>query len=126
MTEDLISFARWKTDEGGITESLTALYTLETAGIYSCKPLQEGETTKTLHFEAQLTRSHCQIGEVTGREANSIWDRTVKLKWKTPEACKANTALFFGGVEAKLNTDYGSAIHSTAKLRYSRFNRCGG
>ena len=104
VTEDLISFARWKTDEGGITESLTALYTLETAGIYSCKPLQEGETTKTLHFEAQLTRSHCQIGEVTGREANSIWDRTVKLKWKTPEACKANTALFFGGVEAKLNT----------------------
>ena len=69
------------------------------------QPVQhcKGVEQTLLRFKDQVSLV-CQIGEVTGREANSIWDRTVKLKWKTPEACKANTALFFGGVEAKLNT----------------------
>ena len=100
MTEDLISFSRWTSDANG-DEAGAALYTL-TKGTSPCTALQGGEQ-QLLRFEEQLNTRVCQIGEVTGKESN-VWDNTVKLKWKTPEACKANTALFFGGVEAKLNT----------------------
>ncbi|MDG2443373.1 MAG: hypothetical protein P8M13_09005, partial [Luminiphilus sp.] len=103
VEEDLLSFARWKTDEGGINESTTALYTL-TKGAADCQNFYGNDGTY-LRFKNQLSTAVCQIGEVTGKETNSVWDRTVKLKWKTPEACKANTVLFFGGEQAKLNTN---------------------
>ena len=91
VEDDLLSFARWKTDEGGVSESNTALYTL-TKGEVACKTF-DGNGGAHLRFENQLSTAVCQIGEVTGKETNSVWDRTVKLKWRTPEACKANTVL---------------------------------
>ncbi|MDA8678279.1 hypothetical protein N9L74_06365, partial [Luminiphilus sp.] len=102
VEEDLVSFSRWTSDANG-NDAGAALYTL-TKGTTTCTALQGGEQT-LLRFKDQVSLV-CQIGEVTGKESN-VWDNTVKLKWKTPEACKANTALFFGGVEAKLNTDDG-------------------
>ena len=97
--EDLEWFARWSGPDGA-----NPLYTLEPAAS-GCKDFQEGETTKTLKFSTQLLSSHCQIGEERAIKSLNIWDNTVKIKWKNTEACKENTALFFGGVPATLNTD---------------------
>ena len=96
---DLTSFARW-TSQGPNTAG-PALYTL-TPGDLNC-PSFTGQSGPLLRFETQVTLV-CQIGEVTGTETNDIWDRTVKLKWKTPEACKANTILFFGDKPVEPNS----------------------
>ena len=100
VKDDLISFSRWTSDANG-DDAGTALYTL-TKGTTTCTALQGGEQT-LLRFKDQVSLV-CQIGEVTGKESN-VWDNTVKLKWKTPEACKANTVLFFGEEQAKRNTE---------------------
>ena len=93
VTADLISFARW-TSQGPSTAGEEA-YILRYAGDFSC-PDFEGSSGNLLRFNTQVTQV-CQIGEVTGTEANDIWDRTVKLTWANADACNANTRLFFGG-----------------------------
>ena len=99
VEEDLEWFARWSGPDGA-----NPLYTLKPAAS-GCKDFKEGETTQTLKFSTQLLSSHCQIGEERAIKSLNIWDNTVKIKWKNTEACKENTALFFGGVPATLNTD---------------------
>ena len=115
VARDLLSVARWKSENEN--QSLTALYTLESAGGNNCENFAVETRTKSLHFPDdkygfynQLSNKHCQLGHGSGTGDPRDWDYMILLTWGSEEACLANTQLLFGIPD--LTTTIGVTHHS--------------
>lgn len=99
VQSSLISFARWKSEDGG--SSLTPQYTY-TPGI----PVTDCEGPERIGFENQVVGGRsCELGTGSGTGIPSDWDSMIKLTWADKTSCLANTGLWFGQTLVDTHSD---------------------